>query len=135
MNEALQQAIYTTLTASAPLVAAVQGIYDHVPQVSDSGAGSAFPYVTLGENTVSAWATDDWSGGDAVVRVHVWSRYRGRKEALEILDLIRAALDRATFAITGYTNVTCDFLQSFVEVDPDGLTRHGVIEFRILISS
>ncbi len=133
MESALQEAIHTALSADAPLVAAVAGIYDDRPQVVDSSSVAAFPVVTHGDNIITQWPTDDWSGGSALVRVHVWSRYPGRKEAKDIVGLIRAALDRAALTITGYTALSLDFEQSFVDVDPDGETRHGVIEFRALI--
>jgi len=133
MNEPFQQAIYNRLTGNAPIMAVVSGVYDKAPQAIDSGSGAAFPFVTIGDDIITAWAADDWSGGEAVARIHVWSRYGGNKEAAEIIGLIRAALDRQDLAIPGYGALSCDYQQSFVEPDPDGETRHGVIEFRVLI--
>lgn len=133
MNAPFQKAIYDALAASSPLMAVITGIYDKAHQVNDSGAIAAFPFVTIGDDVISAWSTDDWSGGEAVARVHVWSRYGGNKQAAEIIGLIRAALDRASLTIAGYGALSCDYQQSFVEPDPDGETRHGVIEFRVLI--
>lgn len=133
MNFALQQAIYSALIGNASLVAAVQSVRDKQPDAADSGDDSVFPYIVIGEGITTAWATDDWSGGDATVRVNVFSRYGGNKEALQIMDLVRTVLDRSTLAITGYKAVTVDFVQSFVQPDPDGRTRDGVIEFRVLI--
>jgi len=133
MNSALQAAIYSALTGNAPLMSAVTGVYDKAPQATDSGSSTAFPYVTIGDDIISAWATDDWSGGDAVFRIHVWSRYGGNKEANQIIGLVRDALDRVPLSVTGYTALSVDFEQAFVEPDPDGETRHGVMEFRVLI--
>lgn len=133
MNEALQQSIYTALTGNSALVAAVKSIRDKQPEVSDSGDDAIFPYVVIGEGVMSNWATDTWSGGEAVVRIRVFSRYGGNRETLQVMDLIRATLDRASLIITGFKAVTCDYAQSFVQPDPDGRTRDGIIEFRVLI--
>jgi len=134
MNGAMQTAIYTALTADATLVALVEGIYDDHPQDLDAQASSAFPYVTIGDDIITPFASDDWSGGTILTQIDVWSRYAGRKEAKAILDRIRVVLDRATLSVTGYEFVTCDFAESFVDLDPDGETRHGVIQFRTLLA-
>ena len=48
---------------------------------------------------------------------------------------IYEALHRAEIAIIGGQLVECmaEFQESFV--DPDGLTRHGVIRFRLIVDS
>lgn len=133
MELAVQGAVLTALQAHAPLTALVTGVYDNVPQADDSGLATAFPYVVIGEDTGREWDTDTEIGGDFTVRIHTWSRYRGRKETKEIQGAVYDALHRATLAVTGYAFVTCDFQDSDTIVDNDGLTRHGVQSFRILI--
>lgn len=134
MDSALQTAVYTALTANTPLMAAVTGIYDGAPQSGDSQDPALMPYVTFDDDDAGAWATDDWSGGEVIVNLSVWSRYQGRKEAKDILGLIRSALDRATLSVAGYNFVTCDYQSSGVILDADGETRHGLIAFRVLLS-
>lgn len=133
MNKALWEGVYAALTADTALMAAVGGVYSKPPQPADSGASEPFPYVMIGDGLVSPWGTDDWSGGNAVCRIHVFSRHDGPSEAFNVIGLIRAALDRNEFSIAGYQNVTCNFEGSFADLDPDGETQHGVIEFRVLI--
>lgn len=120
---ALQTAIYTRLSSypSMPTV------YDDVPQSS-----STFPYVVIGEDTHSPWDTDDSTGAESTVTIHVWSRQRGKKEAKDIQALIYAALHRYELDVAGFYLVTLEFDYSDVVLDADGLTRHGVSRYRTL---
>lgn len=125
---ALQTAIYTRLNAQLSY-----DVYDNAPQVSDSSTG--FPYVTIGEDTVNEWDTDGFLGADCTVMVHTWSRYRGRKETKEMQGAIYDALHRqeSSLAFTGFRFVGCDFQTSQSFLDADGLTRHGVMTFRVIM--
>lgn len=131
MNWELQKAVFAALNVTA-ITNLVVGVFDHVPQPIDAGDDTQFPYITIGAGRVSEFDTDDVLGFDARVEVHVWSRARGRKQTKEIQDAIYDTLHRAELTITGYHFISCDheFAESFV--DPDGLTRHGVQQFRVL---
>ena len=132
-GNAIQQAIYTTLTGYAPLMAVVTGVYDNVPQAIDSGSATAFPYVTIGEDVIVEWDTDDSLGANATVTVHTWSRKAGRKECKAIQSHIFDALARKEISVSGYTLVTIEFEGEETFLDFDGETRHGVSTFRIYI--
>lgn len=101
-------------------------IYDHVPQ------DASFPYVVIGEGTATQWDTDDSTGSDATVTIHTWSRYRGRKEVKEMQRQIYNALHRYDLPVTGLNTVTVEWEHSETLLDPDGLTRHGILRFRII---
>lgn len=129
----LQAAIHGALTAAfggspLPLGYAV-AVHDDVPQ------DAAFPYVQIGDDTTVA----DWSAlarerEEVSFHLHTWSRYRGKKEALEIMGAIKAALQNARdLSVTGWTiaGIREDFATIFL--DPDGRTRHGVQRFRALL--
>jgi hypothetical protein len=123
MQEAIQQAIDTeVLKLGYPT-------YDHVPQES------AFPYIVIGDDTSIPWDTDDSVGTEATCTIHIWSRYRGRQEVKQISGEIYESLHRAELAISGGSLVECqaEFEESFM--DSDGLTRHGVIRFRLTIDA
>ena len=123
MQEEIQAAIYAKVSAIG------WPTYDHVPQES------SFPYVVIGDDTSVPWDTDDSIGSETTCTVHIWSRSRGRKEVKEIMRTVYEALHRAEFAVIGGQLVECvaEFAESFV--DPDGLTRHGVIRFRLIVDS
>lgn len=130
---AVQDAIYDALTGNSSLMAMIRGVYDSVPQATDAGSGSSFPYITIGEDTVNEWDTDTELGADLSITIHVWSRYRGRKETKQIQGAIYSILHRANLAVTGYNLVGIDWLDSQSFMDSDGLTRHGVQTFRVTI--
>lgn len=124
----LQLAIYNCLKADSALTAKVTGVFDAVP------SGQAFPYVTIGEDTVIDWSTKTNAGEEVTHTLHVWSRYSGKKEAKEIISLVLEAITREPLVLTGgffvdYSGL--DFAEVFT--DEDGITRHGVIRMRFTI--
>ena len=65
--------------------------------------------------------------------IHVWSRYRGKKEAKQIQGEIYDALTRQELTVEDHDLVTIEFEYSDVVLDPDGQTRHGVQRFRAVV--
>ena len=124
---AVQTAVYNALTADAGLMALVTGVYDAVPQTE------TYPYVTIGEDIHNEWDTYDGLGSDCSVVVDTWSRGRGRKETKAIQGEIYDALNRAVLTYSGYDIINIAFVSSSSFMDADGLTRHGVSTFRVLI--
>lgn len=122
----LQTAIYQKLS-----LALAVPVYDHVPQVDDAGDNGDYPYVRIESPRDNENDTDNDTGFDTTIQLHVWSRYRGNKEAAELQAQIYNALHRQDLTVTGYG--VSDVHQEFSEImlDPDGITRHGVQRFRI----
>lgn len=123
----IQQSIYQALVSDTSLMDKVEAVYDNVPQ------DTTYPYVVIGDDTSVQWDTDDTVGSENTLTLHVWSRYYGRGEVKDIMQAIYACLHRRELEVTGAHTVTCefDFGESFL--DPDGITRHGVIRFRIIL--
>lgn len=125
MNQVdIQTAVFTRLNSQL-----TTPIYDDVPQ------NAAFPYVVVGDDTSIALDDDCGNGFESTVTIHVWSIYSGRKEVKTIMGNIYNALHRYDLPISnGYTIATnYDYQDTFL--DPDGVTRHGVIRFRLLTRS
>jgi hypothetical protein len=119
---ALQTALYARLTAAMPTA----HIYDDVPQ------GAAFPYLSLGEHDCINWGTNVKPGTDNYFSVHVWSQAAGWKEASDLADLVCQALDSFLLAVVGYTRAwDLNFLNMVRLRDPDGITRHISLQFRL----
>jgi hypothetical protein len=118
----IQKAVYTALVAALDVP-----VFDNVPQ------NSPYPYVVVGDDTAVPWDTDDSLGTEATVTVHAWSQYRGRAEAKELLQQIYTALHRQDIAVENAVTIEsiAEFQQTIVE--SDGLTRHGIIRFRITV--
>jgi len=131
----IQKAIYDALSGNSALASAVVAVYDNVPQPADTGAASDFPYVTIGEDVLVPWDTDDSTGVDGSITIHVWSRTKGRKEVKTIQGLIYDVLHRADLAVTGYAFVTLEFDSAQSMLDPDGQTQHGVQTFRLVMET
>lgn len=128
IQQALQRGLYTHLQAA--LVSLGVSVYDHVPDADNA----AFPYVNIGDDEVGEYDTDDSLGYDAVLTLHTWSRERGRSETKRIQDELYRVLHRSSLAVGGAKTVTVDFQSSESFLDEDGLTRHGVSRFRVLLS-
>lgn len=118
----VQKAVYATLDTALNIP-----VYDDVPD------NALAPYVVIGDDTFIEFDSDGSSGFEATVTVHSWSTYRGRAQVKTIMGDIYNALHRAEFNVQGYNLVGCDceFSETFLE--SDGVTRHGVQRFRILI--
>jgi len=99
-------------------------IYDDVPRDTD------FPYVTFGQSVERDWSTGTEEGCEHLVSLHVWSRFNGRREVLEISAVIQASLHDQTLNLSGnrLVNIRHDF--SDARRDGDGETYHGIVRFR-----
>lgn len=121
----IQAAIYQALS-EAP---GMPPVYDNVPQ------DAAFPYVVIGDDISTPFDDDCGVGANTLVTIHVWSVYRGRQEVKNIMALIYAALQRVQLPLSNGYTVTCNFDWQHSMLDPDGVTRHGIIRFRLLTRS
>lgn len=129
----VQTAIYDKLANDTAVTNTVTGIYDKVPQPTDSGASSDFPYITIGEDILNNADTDTELMMQVSITIHVWSRYGGRSETKQIQGLIYDSLHRANLAQSGYKFVTITQGDSQSFLDADGETYHGVQTFNLLI--
>lgn len=128
----LQLAVFNALNGDATIDGLVEGIYDNPTQVADPSDNSAFPFITLSDMTSTPWDTDTERGTDAVVTVHVWSRAEHALEVKQIQDAIENVLHRGTLSITNQVFIGSDYINQQIERDPDGITRHGIQDFRIV---
>ncbi len=127
-EEALAAAIWSTLDAVDGITA-----YEHVPQPADAGSAAAFPYVTIGDMTMTDLSTDTEEGAEITIAIHIWSRYRGNKELYQQSKLVRDALRRVSIAVIDYQHVYTEFESSETLTDPDGVTRHAVQRYRVFL--
>jgi hypothetical protein len=124
----LQVAILAKLRASTTLAAlATGGIHDAAPQ------DVIFPHIIIGDGIGVPADTDDSLGGDPVTEIHAWSRYRGKKEVKQIADEVYSILHRQPLVVSGAAFTDCFIESREIFLDNDGLTRHGVQRFRVLL--
>ncbi|WP_306186972.1 DUF3168 domain-containing protein [Streptomyces sp. MK5] len=121
----LQEAVYAKLTADAALMGLVTGVFDEVPEEQP------FPYVTLGSITEVPDDAHDRQGLTAQVVLHVWSKYRGYREAAQILAAVDAVLDRKPLAVDGFTDISVAQAQHQSMRDSDPTIRHINVQYRV----
>ena len=131
MHSLALELIYDTLTGYAGLSGT--DIFSYVPGLPEGKPDEDFPYIVIGRDSARPFDTDSWNGLDLDIYVHVWSRYEGPKETLELMDHIYTALHRTDLSITGHTVVLNDLAFSQV-LAPENKTFHGVVRFRLIIT-
>ena len=125
---AFQERLYATLNGDATLTNTLgAAVYDEVPE------GSAYPYVNIGEETATAFDTKDLAGSQITINLHVWSQYKGSKEAKNIMDRVHTLLHDTSLSVTGFNLINLRFEFADILRDPDGITRHGVMRFRAVM--
>ncbi len=132
----LQAALIATLLADADVKALVgKRIYDEVPDDKKRTAdtGKAFPYVSLGDTQVLPDKADCIDGTEVFVQIDAWSTAPGYPEVKRIGAAIVDALDDQELTVEGYTAVVVQIQNIHYLRDPDGITRHAALSFRVLI--
>ena len=84
------KAIFETLKGEAALTALLGSakIYDHAP------ANVSFPYITFGRTSIYDWSTGTEIGTEQLFTLHVWSKAKGKKETLDIMEIAKEHLPR-----------------------------------------
>ena len=128
-NTASQELVFAALNGALTGCA----VYDTPPFLPEAAPATSFPYCVIGNDTVSAWDTDDSRGAEITLTLHFWSRAAGFKPVKALMDQAYSILHRATLAKAGYTVVDCLMEFSDTMSDPDGVTKHGVQRYRMTI--
>ncbi len=124
----LQKAIFAALGANAVLAGLVgTRILDH------ASANVPFPYITFGRTSVYDWSTGTESGTEQLFTLHVWSRSKGKKEALEIMEQVRETLHDGVLALDGYALVNLRLEFSEARYDERNEAQHGLMRFRAVM--
>jgi hypothetical protein len=123
---ALQRGVYQALAGSLDLTTLLGGVrvYDDAPQAAP------YPFITLGQSVIRDWSTGTEDGAEHNLTLHVWSRSGGKKQALEIIEAIRAVLHDQPLALADHHLVNLRHEFSEARLDPDGDTFHGVVRYR-----
>lgn len=134
-NLELREAIHAALKAYAPLVALLAAdpldgtaaVFDHVPQ------NATFPYLVVEIPDGVDHDTDDTLGWDNELTVHAWSRFRGQEEVEGIQRETDNAINRAEPTVVDARIVTLHRTEAREMLDKDGLTRHGIHRYRVIL--
>jgi hypothetical protein len=121
----IQVAIDNRLYNDTNVTSRVTGIYDEVPD------GTTFPYISYGYPTDTAFDTKQTDGAETIFQIDVWSR-NGKKEVSDISGAIQNSL-KEPLSVSGFSVPIFDLDFQQILDDPDGETKHGVLQYRILI--
>lgn len=124
---AIQETVYNLLTNDVPLSAKINGVFDAHPEPQ------RFPYVTIGDGYSNPYNSFQRNGEEIYFNVHVWSRYKGFKESQEIVADIQRLLAQKELDVDGFGQVPCFFDDSDTLRDGDGITRHVILNFRMIV--
>ena len=127
----LQKTIYSTLenaNITDEAGNAIAGVFDDVPE------GTAYPYIVIGDDTATNISTKDKDIHEHTLNIHIWSQYRGRRDIKDIMKQVHDTLHDSSLSVTGdsLVNMRQEFQTTLLE--GDGLTRHGVMRFRAVVS-
>lgn len=130
--ELLQEAIYKRLNGNAALKKIITAIYDEIPQELDEPESKGkYPFVVIGDDQIDPWDTDSQDGFECTVTIHVWSRYRGKKEAQNIQKHIYSAIHNKPLSIPGYQVLEPTQTAQDVQPEDNNTVRHGTQVFKI----
>ena len=124
----LQKSIYSTLNGNVTGIGGANvSVYDDIPE------NTSYPYVVLGEETAANNGSNTLDGVEHTLTIHAWSQYRGRREIKEIMESVYSLLHDSAITVSGASlvNIRNEFSQTLAE--NDGITRHGVMRFRVVV--
>lgn len=121
----MQADIHSALSDS---LAVSLALGDPVRAYDDPPESPTYPYLTYGNVRSTDTSGDGAPQSTHQISLHVWSRYFGRSELLDLMRLIETALD----ADLPHT-VTPLYLDVFRA--PDGITFHGLLRLSVTLSS
>jgi len=127
----LQKALYSRLNGGSITDEndqAITGVFDDVPE------GTAYPYVVMGEETATNIGVKDKDMHEYTQTIHVWSQYRGMKDVKEIMEQIYTLLNDYSITVSGASAITLRHEFQTVLLEDDGITRHGIMRFRVVVS-
>lgn len=104
-------------------------VFDETPE------NEPYPYIVMGGITAKWWGDKLKDGMEIYSTIHIWSQYRGRKEADEMSDAILQALTKdEPIGLGANFRAALDRLDGYnLLVDLDGKTRHGILRFKYYI--
>lgn len=127
-----QQAVYSRLLSTDTVTKLVnqtvngkqyKGVYDFVPD------DAPYPYIVIGEPRTDPFTVKNSDIVDVFITLHIWSNYKGKKEAYDILTACHEAF-LIKLDITGYTVNNTSWSDARVFDDIDGALRHGVLTLK-----
>ncbi len=92
---------------------------------------SLFPYVRIADLIGAPGGTKTSPGQELTVTLNCFSREKGDLEIDKIMRRLNALFHEQKLRLDAGTVGVCRYLSSIIKPDPDGITRQGVVRFRM----
>jgi hypothetical protein len=91
----------------------------------------AFPWIQIGDTQVIQFEGMCTHGVQVFLSIHVWVRDAWAGDVMrDLCSAIYQSLHRQTFPVAGHTLQLLEHQTTRTLRDPDGKTRHGIVEIR-----
>lgn len=117
------------LLRTAPALTAIVGerVFITVPE------GAAIPYVSFGPADAVDADAECIEALEVTFQIDAWSRSGGGSEAKQAGHAVRKALHGAELALADNAAVLCEHRATRVIREPDGITAHVALTFRVIV--
>lgn len=126
----LQRSVVTRLKASADLQVLIGSpirLFEEVPP------DPQFQYVTIGAEQRLPDLAECIDGAEIFFDFHVFSRGKGYQQCKAIGSVLIDELHDASLTLAAHRCVLLHLSDERYFIDPDNLTKHGVVTFRALV--
>jgi len=122
---------YATASGDTALMALLPGgLFNHIPQ------DEPLPCARVRWEDAGEFDTKDSDGFDGYIAFDVWTDHRGDKQSLVIQDRLDQLFQNASLSLTTpATTVVLQHAMFHAFTEPDGLTHHAVVKFRLIAST
>jgi hypothetical protein len=126
-----ERALVAALRAAFQASATVRTLLGDPVRVADGpDAGGTFPFLTFGDHRAEDAGAAMASATAHALSLHVWSRYAGRAEALELIAALRGVIEGGAVAPAGHRLVLLHVAYTDVFRAADGRTMHGLLRLK-----
>ncbi|MBL4617068.1 MAG: DUF3168 domain-containing protein [Robiginitomaculum sp.] len=126
---ALQEAIFSHLQQDANVQAVLGSpvrLYDDPP------AEPIYPFASFGRHQSRDTDADTFALNEQTLSLHIWSRYRGKREAQQILEAVRGSLNDMPPAMNGHRLVSIRTVFADVLRARNGRIFQAILRLRAL---
>lgn len=119
----LQKAVYSTLSSGS------YAVYEIIPPNTE------FPYIQIGEETLTTSNTKTSKGTIHNITIHTWSKGSSSANSKVLNDYVAQTLLNG-LTVSGFfvDKITLEMMQTLKESDTDSTIFHGVIQFDITLT-
>lgn len=130
-TDELQTAVFNALDNDVPLKAKVNAIWD------EADAGAPFPYIAMGDGSVSDLSGKTESLSEHEFTIHIWSDANGRMETKEIMTLVHSALHLIPLTLTTQKLIYLRFVsaEDRRETSSNSILYHASMSFKAMIGT